>query len=246
MRERILLQLKRWGFPPLTLTVWILAALLIGFSGPFGSFTAHPLLTRILYWFVLIGLSIVVANGLRALFVALGAQPGTAPFMLGLPPAFGIIFAPIIVVIRSWLQPIEGGGGLLYLFGLCTLIFATMLMTRRMLGLDKPLKQEPPRLALRLQEHKNKDIARLSVDDHYVIVFFEDGTQERLLMRFSDAIAEMDTIEGLCVHRSHWVAQKMIEGLETTKGRDVLALTDGTRLPVGPKYRPRLDELDLF
>jgi len=246
MKERFLLTLKRWGFAPLTLAVWGIAAVLVGVAGPFGSFTDHTPITRVTYWFVLLGLSILIANALRALFQALGSPPGTTQFMLGMPVVFGVIFSPIILVTRGLLQPPNANaGGLWYLFILSTLVFTAVLAIRRMMGLDCPPDAAAPRLLRRLEHHQDQPITRLTVEDHYVIVYFVDGTKERLLMRFSDAITEMEPVSGLCVHRSHWVSYGAIRSVETTKGRDTLCLKDGTRLPVGPKYRMGLKKSGL-
>ena len=55
-------------------------------------------------------------------------------------------------------------------------------------------------------------------------------------MRLSDAIAETRGIDGLQIHRSHWVARNAIVGLTRENGRPVVALVTGVTLPVSRTY----------
>ena len=47
-------------------------------------------------------------------------------------------------------------------------------------------------------------------------------------------------INGLQIHRSHWVALEAVAGAHRQEGRLFLAMQDGTRLPVS---RSRMDEV---
>ena len=59
-------------------------------------------------------------------------------------------------------------------------------------------------------------------------------------MRFADAIRETDGVNGLQIHRSHWVALDAVAGTHRHNGRLFLAMQDGTRLPVS---RSRAEEV---
>jgi DNA-binding LytR/AlgR family response regulator len=51
-------------------------------------------------------------------------------------------------------------------------------------------------------------------------------------MRMRDAVAELDGLPGLQVHRSWWVASEAVERVEKEDGRARLRLTNGMIVPV--------------
>ncbi|MCB1420416.1 MAG: LytTR family transcriptional regulator [Notoacmeibacter sp.] len=94
----------------------------------------------------------------------------------------------------------------------------------------------PPRPAIldRLPADKRGALIRLEVQDHYVLVVTTKG-RELLLMRLGDAMREAAPVEGLQVHRSHWVARDGVADVirEPGKnGRTVLRTNDGADVPV--------------
>jgi DNA-binding LytR/AlgR family response regulator len=83
-------------------------------------------------------------------------------------------------------------------------------------------------------------VQHLSVRDHYVVVQTDRG-QSTLLMRFADALGELDGIEGMRVHRSHWVAKTAVAGLERSGGKVHVRLQDGRLVPVSRSYRDEVE-----
>jgi DNA-binding LytR/AlgR family response regulator len=61
-------------------------------------------------------------------------------------------------------------------------------------------------------------------------------------MRLSDAIAELEGIEGAQVHRSWWVAREAIAQAVRGDGRATLTLQDGAEVPVSRTYARLLRE----
>ena len=57
-----------------------------------------------------------------------------------------------------------------------------------------------------------------------------------VLMRFVDAVGELDGAGGLRVHRSYWVASNHVEGTARRNGRTTLRLTGGHEVPVSRTY----------
>lgn len=92
-----------------------------------------------------------------------------------------------------------------------------------------------PVLLDRLPLELRGPISRLSVQDHYVEVHTDKG-RHLLLMRLSDAIGEMAGIDGLQVHRSHWVATGAVRTSVRRDGRLHLNLADGSDIPVSRSY----------
>ncbi|WP_253276828.1 LytTR family DNA-binding domain-containing protein [Ruegeria sp. 6PALISEP08] len=102
-------------------------------------------------------------------------------------------------------------------------------------------KAEQPRLVRRLPPGFDGQIYRLTVRDHNVDVVTSDGIFT-LRSRFTDAIAEMELVPGHCSHRSHWVTDAAIVGVEKTGGKTFLKLVNGDLVPVSRKYKPMLEQ----
>ena len=66
-----------------------------------------------------------------------------------------------------------------------------------------------------------------------------------LLLRFSDAIAEVEE-EGAQVHRSHWVAWAAVEAVERDGIKLFLRLKSGARVPVSKNNREKLEARGLI
>ncbi|MCB1383384.1 MAG: LytTR family transcriptional regulator DNA-binding domain-containing protein [Notoacmeibacter sp.] len=101
-------------------------------------------------------------------------------------------------------------------------------------GPQSPAAAPRPALLDRLPGSKRGPLIRLEVQDHYVLVVTAKG-REMLLMRLADAIRETEPVDGLQVHRSHWVARDGVADVirETGKnGRTLLRTTDGAEIPV--------------
>lgn len=92
------------------------------------------------------------------------------------------------------------------------------------------LKRLPPAIG--------RDLLCLQMQDHYVEAHTSQGSA-LLLMRFRDAVAELDDA-GMQVHRSWWVANRAVLGLETDERRALVRLEGGRRIPVSRAYLPRV------
>ncbi|MEM7733273.1 MAG: LytTR family DNA-binding domain-containing protein [Pseudomonadota bacterium] len=94
-----------------------------------------------------------------------------------------------------------------------------------------------PRLLQRLPSSRRAPVLRLSAMDHMVEVVTESGT-EKLRIRLSDAVREMEPTQGYMAHRSHWVAKDAVVQAER-KGSDkvYLKLSNGDMIPVSRTFR---------
>lgn len=104
-----------------------------------------------------------------------------------------------------------------------------------------PQPVERSRMHRRLAEMgvHGTEVFSMSMQDHYVEVFTDAGSQ-LVLMRLTDAILELDGVPGLRVHRSHWVANAQMKDLRKSGNRWFLDLHNGGELPVSKTY---LDEV---
>ncbi|MEO8113887.1 MAG: LytTR family DNA-binding domain-containing protein [Phenylobacterium sp.] len=87
------------------------------------------------------------------------------------------------------------------------------------------------RLHARLPAAVDGEILALQAEDHYVRVHTARGSA-LLLMRMGDAVAELDGLAGLQVHRSWWVARTAVAGAAPAGRRANLALTNGLAVPI--------------
>ena len=104
---------------------------------------------------------------------------------------------------------------------------------------------ESPRLHRRTDLPEDAKLLRLSAKDHMVTVVTTQG-ERSLRMRFGDAIDEADPIEGLCTHRSHWVAYDAVSHCQEVDGKPQLVLVNGDAIPVSRKYRNALMDAGLL
>ncbi len=79
-------------------------------------------------------------------------------------------------------------------------------------------------------------VTALEAEDHYLRVHLAGGQSVLLLMRLSDAIAELPAALGAQTHRSWWVARAAVCGVSKADGRATLSLTDGISAPVSRSF----------
>lgn len=75
----------------------------------------------------------------------------------------------------------------------------------------------------------------VEAEDHYLRLHTSLG-EDLLLLRLSDAIAELEGIAGAQTHRSWWIARHAVIASETSNGRAMLCLKNGTKVPVSRSY----------
>ncbi|MEM6588799.1 MAG: LytTR family DNA-binding domain-containing protein [Pseudomonadota bacterium] len=158
------------------------------------------------------------------------------------------IYTPLVWLFVVWFEPglVRQVGDprsvILYVFG----VVAMVAVVRGVIlvwqaeevgrgGADK--RGVEPRLLQRLPSSRRAPVLRLSAMDHMVEVVTESGT-EKLRIRLSDAVREMEPTQGYMAHRSHWVAKDAVVQAEK-KGADkvYLKLSNGDLIPVSRTFR---------
>ncbi len=238
---------------PVVLSIWIVSTVVTALAGPFGTFKTGTFPTVLIYWGLVIWLSILIGNFSRSLVAVLLSDWPISKSEWLVPLVFGLLYTPILLLCGlvilgqlavSFFTPFQ-----LFLIVL-TVAYAVLILMRhfrRTFTLRGDSAEDPtrPRLMERLDVPCPSLIVRMTVEDHYVIVHLHDGTVRRLLMRFADAVAEMTGLEGFLTHRSHWVARQAVVGLTREGGREVLLLSEGSTVPISRTYRSVIKELDL-
>ena len=235
--------------------LWITFAavvLLFTVTGPFGTYEHLRGLPRLAYWFTVhalawptaIAFSIAGNRLLERLIPSMFMRMMTGAAVAALP-----IAALIKLIDYAWFAttPTLAGlaGGVLSSLPLCLIFCVISYMT---MANGKPAAEperlqpgavdsQPPgtRLLARLKPHNRGPLLHLSVQDHYTLVRTSRGS-ELILLRFSDALREIDGVDGLRVHRSHWVASAFVSRLERGDGKLTAILEDGSEIPVSRTY----------
>lgn len=229
----------------------IAVALVIGIAGPFGTFESLRILPRLAYWFAITVATFLIATAFTGFLARLIGGPQTSMpvrfavigFLAGLPVTL------FVALVNSILFDTIGefGGEVLHLLPYICPIAAVVAYVYAVFGYGESHSgagsaasgNRRPALLDRLPAAKRGRLSHLTVQDHYVEVTTEKGS-ELVLMRLADAIRETDGTAGLQIHRSHWVALDAVAGAHRQNGRLFLAMRDGTRLPVS---RSRIDEV---
>ncbi|QYF86992.1 LytTR family DNA-binding domain-containing protein [Brevundimonas sp. PAMC22021] len=90
----------------------------------------------------------------------------------------------------------------------------------------------PDRLPPKL---KGAAIHAVESEDHYLRIHTDRGS-DLILMRLSDALAELEGLEGAQTHRGWWVARGAVRDVKRGDGRATLTLAGGVEAPVSRRY----------
>lgn len=245
--------------------VIVAVSVVLGVAGPFDTYEHLALAPRLAYWFA-VALATFLASYLSIglLFNLLLGDVGNRPVRIALAGVTaGLPVTAIVVLLNKAIfdEPTTATGDILTLYVNCSLIAAAVtvlfgLVDSRQAAAetgappvssttdpqqDETSTTQPvlararPKLLDRLPQHLRGDITYLSMQDHYVDVHTEKGST-LVLMRLADAIAEVEGVPGLQIHRSHWVALGAVAGSLRRDGRLFLRMTDDTLLPVSRSW----------
>lgn len=222
--------------------IWVFligVSLILAITGPFGTFESLSFLGRVAYWTPLVlGANLFVRLAVRIVDQLFG-RISSLRWQLMMIVVFPAVFSPAVWLFNGLFT---GSSMVMPSLAVITVqVFATTvavgLLTHFMIRDASAVADKPVRLYERLSEGTQASIVRLTVDDHYVEVYLDDGQCQRILMRFSDAVNEMDGTPGFCTHRSHWVAAAHVLRSIRERNREFLLLSDGAKVPVSKTYR---------
>ncbi|MBI1404506.1 MAG: hypothetical protein GC145_00100 [Caulobacter sp.] len=110
----------------------------------------------------------------------------------------------------------------------------------------QPAGAAPPKFLDRLPPKlRGAELFAVSAEDHYLRLHTSKG-QDLILMRLSDAVSELEGIEGARTHRSWWVARAAVTGARRGDGRATLSLKGGQEAPVSRAYAAALRSAGWF
>lgn len=223
--------------------ICVAAGVFMAVSGAFGSGDA-PLERRLTYW-----IGLMLAGGLLGNLVA---RPVFAtPYFAARPwlacvAATAVLTPPLTVVVWAasnlafgldWnpQRVLTSSPPVAMISFVMTII--TYLADRRPLETHAgPVGSPPPRFLDRLPlKLKGATLYAVESEDHYLRLHTDRGS-DLILMRLSDAVSELEGIEGAQTHRSWWVAKDAVVEVARGDGRATFVLRNGARAPVSRSY----------
>lgn len=239
----------------LSIAVAAAAALLLAVTGAFAT-GAEPFHERLIYWLMVMAAGSVwgqLSQRLLARSARLDGRPGihillltglvSVPMCLFVWAATGLYFdgrvGPVADLFRLIVPVVTVTAAV------CALVVllgrATPVQTHASADRATPVKFFD-RLPLRLRGAR---VIAVEAEDHYLRVHTDRGS-DLILMRLSDALGELDGLEGAQTHRSWWVAQDAVRDVSRGDGRATLTLEGGLTAPVSRRYARALREAGFY
>lgn len=217
----------------------------LAMAGAFGSGGAS-LTARLAYWIPMMLLGSVwglASARLLERFVDLDDRPWLQVAALTLlisGPLSVIVWAVTGLVFTGRVYPLEALPQLIVPVGVVTLAVSAVnvfVSPKRTVQTHAPaagpavvrfLDRLPPRL-------RGARLIAVQAEDHYLRLHTDRGS-DLILMRLSDALQELEGLEGAQTHRSWWVARDAVRAVERGDGRAALTLDGGLTAPVSRRH----------
>lgn len=220
-------------------------ALLLGLSGPFGTFFVLPTAGRIAYWVAIVVATYGLGSGIGFVLEPILQRRLDSRWLVAL--VSGLAIGPVVTAAVMLVNIATFGPGANVIDALslllnCTLVSvalsgASLLLPGRQSQTVPAQSPGPPAILQRVPLPQRGRLVALSVADHYVEIVTDKG-KSLVLIRLSDAIAETGGEPGVQIHRSHWVALWAVSGVERRDGKVIVALTTGIKFPVSRGAMP--------
>lgn len=252
--------------------LWLLGSVSLGLLGPYGTWVTLELQWRVLFWAGILIAALTVVGGAalftryalpRRPYLGLVLQGGLSALILGpmiwslcclLPHADADLVPPpqkiALAVFAVWLcvvllRGLPRGAPLLVVAP--SPLFGTAPPPAQMPTpppVQAPMEIIRPAFLERSDLHLPGSVMRVSADDHYLVIQTTQGSG-RMIMRFRDALPDLEDFPGFRIHRSHWVAAPAILRVRAEGRRHVMDLIDGTVLPVSQSHLAALQAAGL-
>jgi hypothetical protein len=251
---------------PVTIVIGTAASIVLALAGPFGTYHDMTLPVRVGYWGLIVFASLPLGYATR--YVAAVLLPRATTLSVVIVPSLllTMVYTPVLFVIVRYVGAAEGSAAELAIWLAWLVLVVAVCINGVRWALGRTATADLHRLAQARHAAAAvgtasaaataagpapRIVSRLAglpcteVRDHYVDVVTRRA-RTSLLLRLSDAMAEMEGIPGAQVHRSHWVATAAVVGARRSGSRVVLDLLDGSSVPVSRGYRDRAEAAGLL
>lgn len=246
MRERMNDVGRRLAIP-------LAVVVVLGLTGPFGTFELLSLLPRLAYWLAVVALNWTLCD--IAVRWVDGQLPDTLPMRRVVVPLAGAAAVSIpatgVVTLANGLSGIGWPEAILTLYGQVMLLLGAISVPVYVLAdlqeaaqrqhradEDETPPQGPSLFQSRLAGPMVGELLCLEMQDHYLKVHTSSDS-EMILCRMEDAARELEGL-GQRVHRSWWVASSARQAVKRDGQKLVVLLSNGLEIPIGRTYRPAL------
>lgn len=229
------------------------AGVFLALMGAFGT-NEVSVVPRMAYWVGLCLAGAVVGTGVSQ-FIGREGRADARPWLYGALTVIGVTL-PFTAVV--WLVSELVFSGQLRPRALPIYLGPVFIVTTAMTALNflvqrQPVEThaaqadaQPPRFLGRLPAKlRGAELYAVEAEDHYLRLHTSRG-HDLILMRLSDAVAELEGIEGAQTHRSWWVAKSAVEAAQRGDGRATLRLKGDVEAPVSRAYAKALREAGWF
>ena len=227
------------------------AGVVMALTGAFGT-DIIPLWGRLAYWVSLILAGAVWANLCSRLIGRLidrDQQPWLTIVTLTAAtsgPVMILVWLVTGLVFEGRVYPVDR---LLGFVGPVLIITAAISAINVFLSRSPPVQTHagttgarPARFLERLTPRlRGATLHAVQAEDHYLRLHTDRGS-DLILMRLSDAVVELEGLEGARTHRSWWVARDAVREVKRGDGRATLTLDGGVEAPVSRRYARTLRE----
>ncbi len=243
---------------------WVLGfGIVMGVTGPFGSYSSAGLGVRLVYFTaigVLIWLQVLTVAALLANVQAIErwsivARMALAGALAAIPGTFEII------VLHTWLvrpTPLRAALEIYPQAAFVTMVVSILVGLFIQQRLHAEADSERARVASipaapgglpdffrRVPPALGRDLLALEMEDHYLRIHTALGS-DLILLRLRDALVELGPSRGRQVHRSWWVAEGAVASVEHDARRPMLVLRNGLHVPVSKTYRDQVKQAGWF
>ena len=241
------------------LVVATAAAVVMAVTGALGTDEAGFAI-RSLFWLIVMLAGWMIGSGVSTVFKVWGGlahwrwiEGAVIALLMALPQTLVVIAARSMVFDLQ----IPSRSGIVWMFGFVLFICVIMVALDIAMNADQravsvkppallPESQPTPDLLDRFRERlppslRAGRLLALEAEDHYLRVHTDLGS-DLILLRLSDAIGELGSVDGAQTHRSWWVARAALAAAQRGDGRATLTLANGLEVPVSRSFYKPLAE----
>ncbi|MCP5088616.1 MAG: LytTR family transcriptional regulator [Rhodobacteraceae bacterium] len=263
--QTILYDLKVRLLSPVSIISWIIGSVVCSLTGPFSTYEVDSFGFRVVFWTSILFVSMVLGNAVIVFLLHYRPKWQFHQYLIVAVGSFSTIYGAFVWIAIN--QIYEAGDlphpAVLFaviafvataIFAIVYLVSPDQMKAKHPQAETPPQHQEPdpePMLTNgnsfmhRLSPGAGKRLIRLAMRDHYVEAYTERG-QQTLHMRFSDAIKELNGVNGGQIHRSHWVNYDEIKGVVKNTGKTGFEMSDGFVAPISRSRKPGLKQRGLL
>lgn len=239
---------------------WVLVSAALAIAAPYGTEMPVGFWDRLGYWTSVNALAILIASYVRHV-VLRRFRTETLGVLTGIAVLQAMVLGPVVWLVSNHVFGFALHGAvwlaemtlIILLVSLCVALVRYEIARLRnfvgaeagSVGIGKATGVARPEFLLQGDPALEGEVLIVSADDHYLNVVTTKG-QGRVLMRFRDALSDLEQVPGYRIHRSHWVARSELLRVRPDGRRHVADLRSGKVLPVSDAYLDGLRDAGLM